>query len=55
VRARQSIVARAPGILGAVLDAGIALGDVAGHSLLLLASAMLLAAGTHNPFIYFRF
>ena len=49
------MVARAPGLLRAVLNAGFAMADVAGHSLLLLASAMLLAAGTHNPFIYFRF
>jgi alginate O-acetyltransferase complex protein AlgI len=55
VRAREAVVARATGILHAGLDAGFALVDVAGHSLLLLASAMLLAAGTHNPFIYFRF
>jgi alginate O-acetyltransferase complex protein AlgI len=55
VRAREAVVARATGILRAGLDAGFALVDVAGHSLLLLASAMLLAAGTHNPFIYFRF
>jgi hypothetical protein len=37
------------------LGFGFELVDVTGHSLLLLASAMLLAAGTHNPFIYFRF
>ena len=55
VRARDGVIARAPGLLRAGLDAGFALADVAGHSLLLLASAMLLAAGTHNPFIYFRF
>jgi alginate O-acetyltransferase complex protein AlgI len=55
VRVRDSVVARAPGLLRAVLNEGFALADVAGHSLLLLASAMLLAAGTHNPFIYFRF
>jgi alginate O-acetyltransferase complex protein AlgI len=55
IRAREAVVAGATGILRAGLDAGFALVDVAGHSLLLLASAMLLAAGTHNPFIYFRF
>ena len=43
------------GLIRAALNEGFALADVAGHSLLLLASAMLLAAGTHNPFIYFRF
>lgn len=55
VRVRTAVVARAPGVFRAGLYAGFALADVAGHSLLLLASAMLLAAGTHNPFIYFRF
>ncbi len=55
VRVKDGVVARAPGLLQEGLGAGFALADVAGHSLLLLASAMLLAAGTHNPFIYFRF
>ena len=55
VRVRDRVAAGAPGLIRAGLDAGFALADVAGHSLLLLASAMLLAAGTHNPFIYFRF
>jgi alginate O-acetyltransferase complex protein AlgI len=55
VRIREAVVARAPGLVGVGLNAGFGLADVAGHSLLLLASAMLLAAGTHNPFIYFRF
>jgi alginate O-acetyltransferase complex protein AlgI len=55
VQVRGSVIARAPGLLQAVLHEGFALADVGGHSLLLLASAMLLAAGTHNPFIYFRF
>jgi alginate O-acetyltransferase complex protein AlgI len=32
-----------------------ALGSVAAQTLLLLGSAMLLAANTYNPFIYFRF
>jgi len=54
-RGKAAVVAQAPGILRGALGAGFALVDVAGHSLLLLASAMLLAAGTHNPFIYFRF
>jgi len=30
-------------------------GRLAGLALLLVASAMLMAAGTYNPFIYFRF
>ena len=55
VRVRDSVVARSPGLIRAALNEGFALADVAGHSLLLLSSAMLLAAGTHNPFIYFRF
>ena len=55
IRARDRVVSRAPGLLASGLNAGFALVDLAGHSLLLLASAMLLAAGTHNPFIYFRF
>ncbi len=55
VRVRDGVIARASGLLGSGLSAGFALVDVAGHSLLLLVSAMLLAAGTHNPFIYFRF
>jgi alginate O-acetyltransferase complex protein AlgI len=55
IRVRTAAVSRAQGILRMGLDAGFALADLAGHSLLLLASAMLLAAGTHNPFIYFRF
>ena len=55
IRLRDAVVARATGVMQAGLDLGFALLDVAGHMLLLLASAMLLAAGTHNPFIYFRF
>ena len=55
VRARDAVVSRATGIFGAGLDAGFAVVDVAGHMLLLLASTMLLAAGTHSPFLYFRF
>ncbi len=55
VRIREAVVARAPGLVRFGLNASFALADVAGHSLLLLASTMLLAAGTHNPFIYFRF
>ena len=55
VRVRDGVIAGAPRLLGSGLNAGFALADVAGHSLLLLASAMLLAAGTHSPFLYFRF
>ena len=33
----------------------LALARTAGVALLLLASALTLSAGTHNPFIYFRF
>jgi alginate O-acetyltransferase complex protein AlgI len=55
VRVKDGVVARAPGLLQGTLDASFALADVAGHSLLFIVSAMLLAAGTHNPFIYFRF
>jgi alginate O-acetyltransferase complex protein AlgI len=55
IRVRDRVVAGATGIVQAGLNFGFALVDVAGHMLLLLASAMLLAAGTHNPFIYFRF
>jgi len=33
----------------------VEVGRVAGLVLLLIASAMLMAAGTYNPFIYFRF
>ena len=55
IRVRTAVVARSPGLVRFGLNAGFALADVAGHSLLLLASTMLLAAGTHNPFIYFRF
>jgi alginate O-acetyltransferase complex protein AlgI len=39
--------AAAPGLIAVARSAGVAL--------LLLASAMTLSAGTHNPFIYFRF
>jgi hypothetical protein len=30
-------------------------GEIAALSLILLACSMMLAAGTYNPFIYFRF
>ena len=38
-----------------VLRHGLAVTELATLSLLFVTSAMLLAAGTHNPFIYFRF
>ena len=37
------------------LRVAVEAGRVAGLALLLVASAMLMAAGTYNPFIYFRF
>lgn len=40
---------------GQLADAALQLGVVAGLAALLVASAVLLAAATHNPFIYFRF
>ncbi len=52
---RTKLLARAAGLIRTSLHIGLGVADVAGHSLLLLVSAMLLAAGTHNPFIYFRF
>jgi len=53
--ARTKLVLSATGLSRTGLNIGLGLADVTGHSLLLLVSAMLLAAGTHNPFIYFRF
>jgi alginate O-acetyltransferase complex protein AlgI len=41
--------------LARALEAAFAGASVATHAVLLLASAMMLAAGTYNPFIYFRF
>jgi len=55
VRVRAELIASTAGLFRSGLRTGFALADVAGLSLLLLVSAMLLAAGTHNPFIYFRF
>ena len=54
-RARGEILASSAGLIRSGLRTGFALVDVAVHSLLLVSSTMLLAAGTHNPFIYFRF
>jgi alginate O-acetyltransferase complex protein AlgI len=55
LRVRDQALASTTGLVRSALRAGLALTEVATLSLLLLASAMLLAAGTHNPFIYFRF
>ncbi len=55
VRLRAGLIASTAGLVRTGLRTGFALADVAGLSVLLLISAMLLAAGTHNPFIYFRF
>jgi alginate O-acetyltransferase complex protein AlgI len=55
VHTRTKLLAQAAGAVRAGLNLGLGLADVAGHALLLVVSAMLLAAGTHNPFIYFRF
>jgi alginate O-acetyltransferase complex protein AlgI len=52
---RTKLLASSAGLFRTGLNVSLALVDVAAHSLLLLVSAMLLAAGTHNPFIYFRF
>jgi len=40
---------------GGALEAPMAFAGVAGLAAMLVASAVLLAAGTYNPFIYFRF
>jgi alginate O-acetyltransferase complex protein AlgI len=52
-RLGQSLATR-PRLAGA-WELAAALGSVAAQALLLLGSAMLLAANTYNPFIYFRF
>ena len=43
------------GSTGGLVRGAFAIGDLAVLSILLLASAMLLAGGSYNPFIYFRF
>jgi alginate O-acetyltransferase complex protein AlgI len=55
-RLRREVLAgvRRPGLAQA-LDAAFAGASVACLAVLLLASEMELAGGTHNPFIYFRF
>ncbi len=52
---RGKILAGVDGLVGSGLRISLALVEVATLSLLFLSSAMLLAAGTYNPFIYFRF
>ena len=51
----ESLAADFRGATGAALRGFVALGEVAGVSLILLASAALSATGTYTPFIYFRF
>src|SRR5262249_49140831 len=55
VRFQEALAGSTAGVIRLFVRTSFALADVAGHSALLLASSMLLAAGTHNPFIYFRF
>jgi hypothetical protein len=40
---------------GAWREAGCAAAEFAGYSGLLFGSVLCLAAGTYNPFLYFRF
>jgi alginate O-acetyltransferase complex protein AlgI len=40
---------------GETVDGALSLSGIAGYALILLFSVMVLASGTHNPFIYFRF
>jgi alginate O-acetyltransferase complex protein AlgI len=54
-RTQERILARVGQPLAGFLEAGLAITQVAALGLLFLGSAMLLAAGTYNPFIYFRF
>jgi len=54
-RVRDTALSSTSGLLRAGLGAVAAFAEVAALSLFLLASAMLLAAGTHNPLIDFRF
>jgi len=48
-------VAQKRGGLASALEIAFAGASAATYAVLLTASAMMLAAGTHNPFIYFRF
>jgi alginate O-acetyltransferase complex protein AlgI len=54
-RVRAHVLASGPGPVRLLIEGGLAVTELASLSLLLVASAMLLAAGTYNPFIYFRF
>jgi alginate O-acetyltransferase complex protein AlgI len=55
MRLRGEYLAPVSGPLRIALRNGLAVTELASLSLLLLTSAMFLAAGTYNPFIYFRF
>jgi alginate O-acetyltransferase complex protein AlgI len=52
---RERYVASREGRGPLVAEAVLSAGEVLGLLLVLLASASWLAAGTYNPFIYFRF
>jgi alginate O-acetyltransferase complex protein AlgI len=52
---RMTLAAAGRRWLGQSIEAAAALATVASQALLLCGSAMLLAANTYNPFIYFRF
>jgi alginate O-acetyltransferase complex protein AlgI len=54
-RLRADRLAPDSGPVRMLLRNGLAISELASLSLLFLTSAMLLAAGTYNPFIYFRF
>jgi len=55
IRVRSALIDSTAGLIQSMVGTGFALADVTGHSVLLLVSSMLLAAGIHSPFIYFRF
>jgi alginate O-acetyltransferase complex protein AlgI len=52
---RGRVLTASDGLVASTLRLGVAFAEVVTLSVLLLSSAMLLAAGTYNPFIYFRF
>ncbi len=54
-RVRGRVLTASDGFVASTLRLGVAFAEVVTLSVLLLSSAMLLAAGTYNPFIYFRF
>jgi alginate O-acetyltransferase complex protein AlgI len=54
-RLRSRVSSPATGPIQTLLGHGFVLTELASLSLLFLMSSMLLAAGTYNPFIYFRF